>query len=155
MTNLQFFKYLTIGLFLMNMSLIAFFFVMRPKPPAGPFRGQAPEMMQLDQQQRTAFSRMVAQHVRQMEGYNNAQRTLLQTYFDRLLDSTITSNTDTLLRQIQQVERQKIESTYNHFEGVQALLRPEQQAGFERFVRGAMESILTQSRSAPPPPKVF
>ena len=157
MKQLQFYKYAALGLFLLNFLMITFFFITKPKPPhqEGGFQKKAVDILKMDEQQHDTFLQFVKQHQRQMEEVNKQQRDLLKPYFYSLSDSTNKVDTESTLDRVQLLERKKIESTYQHFQDVKSILKPEQQAGFEEFMNTALERILLDKQRNSPPPKGF
>ena len=157
MKQLQFYKYATWGLLVLNLSMIAFFFLTRPEPPlphsAKSFLPQAIEMLHLDEQQRAAFEQSARAHNQEMNSINEQQQELLLPYFQSLADSSKSIDTEKLVSQIQRLEGDKVESTYRHFQSVKSILRPEQQAFFEAFMNHALRIILLEQKNPPPPPK--
>ena len=142
MKQLQFFKYATGAMILLNLLIIAFFLLTKPKPPAFPphnarsngFQVRAIDILKLDKQQHTTFLQSAKQHSQQMESINRQQRDLLKPYFHSIIDSTINIASETVLDEIQQLERNKIEATYQHFQQVKSILKNEQQADFKVFI---------------------
>ena len=157
MSELKFFKYLAGGLLLLNLIMLGFFFLTKPGPPKHkrPVRERAVRFMKLDKGQHQAFLQFANEHMALMDGFSNEQRNLLRPYFISILDAAKTIDTDTLLAQIQSIERKKIESTYQHFLDVKSILRPDQYAGFEQFMTAALEFILLDQENNRPPPKDF
>ncbi|MEM9833203.1 MAG: hypothetical protein AAF944_21395 [Bacteroidota bacterium] len=155
MNKLKFYQYATGGLLLLNLIVITFFLFTKPRPPHRPEQvGQrAIDIMRLDDKQHELFLQSVDQHKQQMSRFNNQQRDLLRTYFSSLLDSTNIANSDSLIKQVQVLERKKIEATYQHFQDINSTLKPDQQAGFESFVNQSVQRILTGNKNNPPPPK--
>ena len=78
------------------------------------------------------------------------QRTLVSPFFDGLIDKPTTSK-DSLLQEIQRLEKEKIQLTYKHFEEIKAMLKPEQLASFEPFMKTILKEILNPSKNSPPP----
>ena len=159
MKNIQFYKYATIGLLVLNLSMIAFFFFTKPKPLHSKNRQDLSkttiDILNLDQQQNTKFLQSAKEHQQQMKRIDSQQIKLLEPYFTNLLDSKNDVNSDTLLQQIQQLERNKIELTYQHFEEVKLMLNEEQKDDFELFITHALQMILSQKKKYHPPPKEF
>ena len=60
-----------------------------------------------------------------------------------------------LFAQLQQLESQKLQSTYQHFEEVKNILEEEQMADFELFMNRLLEKILLEEEKKPHPPKEF
>lgn len=149
----QLYKYAAWGLLILNLSMIAFFFLTAPPRP-NDLKGKkgAVQMMQLDEQQEKSFSSLAHQHMQQMSEFNRQQRSLLQPYFNSIIDTKITIQSDSLLKQVQALEQKKIESTYLHFQEVKAILKPEQYPDFEKFVEQAIGRILLEQEKRPKPP---
>lgn len=151
MKPLQLYKTATWILLLINLSMVAFFFLAPPPPhQKGDARKKVHDMMKMDQQQNEAFLEFAQQHMQRMDDLNNQQRNLLRPYFRRLIDSTQNINSDTFFYQIQQLEREKIEATYQHFQEVKSILRPGQEASFGKFINFALDLILIGSNNEPP-----
>ncbi|GJM34180.1 MAG: hypothetical protein DHS20C18_31810 [Saprospiraceae bacterium] len=159
MNTLQLYKYTSWGLLLLNLSMIAFFFLTKPNPPmrdgARNFRPRGIELLQLDKKQQTEFIGLAEQHNQQMRGLNDQQRNLLEPYFYSLIDSTKMTDRENILNEVQQLERQKIETTFHHFQEVKSILKNEQQADFELFMTNALKVLLLDSERKPHPPKDF
>lgn len=156
MKQIQFFKYATLLMLVLNLGLVAFFFLTKPKPPmrGETFSPRAIEILQLDKDQHQAFLQSAEQHGKQMRTINDGQRNLLRPYFNGLVDPSLNLNPDSILQQVQLLERQKVEATYLHFKAVKALLRDEQQNNFEQFMNQALGRLLLNDMpSKPPRPK--
>ena len=153
MKQLQFYKYTTWALLFLNISMILFFFLTRPKPfpPRDGGKRRAIDMLKMDEQQHDIFLEYVNQHIQLMDGFDNQQRNLLKPYFNTLVDSTKNTDSDNLLGQALQMERKKIESTYQHLQDIKSILRPEQQAAFEAWINSALEVILLDKKKPLPP----
>ena len=146
MKQLQFYKYAAGVLLLLNLLVIAFFFITRPHPPDKKGREdlqkRAIDIMEMDEQQHTVFLQFAKQHSEQMDYFNKQQRNLLQPYFKAIIDTANAVNSTTLLAQFHALEQKKVELTYQHFLDIKSILNPEQQTGFEEFVERALEIIL-------------
>lgn len=152
MKQLQFYKYATWILLFLNLSMIAFFFLTPPPSHRGAEgRKGALDIMKLDEQQDELFLQLAQQHMQQMDDFDNQQRNLLKPYFNSLIDKSKTINSDVLLNQVQLLGRKKIESTYQHFQDVKSILRPDQHIDFEEFVEHTMEKILLEKKQKSPP----
>ena len=55
------------------------------------------------------------QHGQKMEAINQQQRNLLKPYFQSIIDTTMITDPTTTLLQVQELERDKIESTLPAF----------------------------------------
>ncbi len=149
MKKSQFYKYSAIGLLVLNLAMIAFFLLGRPPGPPPPhqnnnkgFIQKAIQILDLDEQQSSAFFEFTKKHKNQMETIHLKQRELLKPYFSSLIDTTKDKNSESILKEVQQLERSKIEKTYQHFEEVKSILRKEQKPYFEDFVNQAVRIIL-------------
>jgi hypothetical protein len=157
MKQLQFYKYAAWVLLVLNISMLAFFFLTKPGPPhtQRPFKNRAVDVMHLDKQQHDIFLQYVKLHRQQMDSINDQQAKLLQPYFYSLIDSTKVADTAAVLDAVQALERKKIVATYQHFKQVKSNLRSDQQPNFETFMNQALEMILLQTKKNPHPPKDF
>ena len=96
MKQLQLFKYATLGLILLNIGIILFFFLTKPKPPRPMPEGpnnhamdrRAIDLLGLDENQVVAFRDLARAHSREMRTINEEQRQLLEPYFVAVMDST-------------------------------------------------------------------
>lgn len=155
----QLYQYTTWGLLVLNLSMISFFFLTKPSPHPRKgdleFTKRAIEILKLEESQQAVFLESAKKHNQQMEAVNNQQRDLLKPYFQSLIDPESPSGTDSLLRQVELLERKKIELTYQHFNDVKSNLKEDQKAGFEKFMKRALDIILLNQQKRPPPPKDF
>ncbi len=157
MKILQFYKYATFSLLLLNLGLIAFLLLRPPGPPNHRLPGKAIKgansVFEFDETQRKAFRKLVDEHIEKIDGFDRNQRDLLKPYFYQHLDTNKTINEDSLLNLVLESERQKIKVTYQHFDDIKGILKPEQKANFEEFMKGALSFILNNKRKRPHPPK--
>ena len=155
MKQLQFYKYATWGLLILNVSMIAFFFLTAPPRPSGGERAgkKAIDILRMDEDQNNSFLQYVQQHSNQVDNLDKQQLSLLKLYFKNLISSSNKVNSDSLLNKIQLFERQKIEFTYQHFLDVKSILKPDQQVHFEDFMEHAMDIILKVHNKPPRPQK--
>ena len=86
-----------------------------------------------------------------MRSLDNQQRDLLRPYFTALTDQQENNYTDSLLNQVLQIERNKIETTYEHFQTVRSILRPGQEPYFEDWVNSALKNVLMENKGPLPP----
>ncbi|MEL6945432.1 MAG: hypothetical protein AAFO82_22495, partial [Bacteroidota bacterium] len=73
MEEQKFYKYTTIGLLILNLSVLAFFiFTNPPRPEARDQRSprRAVDILQLDEQQKVAFHQLVRKHGKKMRDLN-------------------------------------------------------------------------------------
>ncbi|MEM7572119.1 MAG: hypothetical protein AAF433_04430 [Bacteroidota bacterium] len=92
-------------------------------------------------------------HGTRIEAFNQEQNRNLQQYFSTVYRSDDSLIKDSLIMQVEQLEQQKVQFTYQHFEDVRALLRPEQLPHFELFVTQAVGRLLRPGKKMRPPPQ--
>ncbi len=157
MDQLKFYKYATSGLLLLNVAIIAFFFLTRPKHPrprpAENFSEEVKEILNLTEQQTQTFATLAREHSEAMRSINDQQQRLVLPYFERLTDSSITLTRDSVLSEIQQLERQKVEVTYRHLEDLKGLLNKDQLPHFKVFMQRFTHRVLGGDKKSPPLPK--
>lgn len=147
MEQVKFFKYATFFLVALNISMVAFFFITKPKgiPPRHGNRN-ALEILELDKTQKATFLQYAEAHKALMKDLNKEQKVLLKTYFQTLVEDKNLEVTDSLLAEVQALEKQKIESTYEHLTDVKSILNKEQQSHFQEFIDRVYEMILAESK---------
>ncbi len=151
MRQLQLYKYSTWALLCLNIFVLLFFFAFK-KPPPPPhdsfgFRRKVPKILHLASDQKALFIESATNHNQNMRRINKKQKELIQPYFQSLVDSTIHIDKEQVLDQIQLLEREKVSTTFEHFQEVKSILTPEQQGHYKRFVEHALETLLLDSRS--------
>ncbi|MEL6989221.1 MAG: hypothetical protein AAGK97_15520 [Bacteroidota bacterium] len=150
MKQLQFYKYATIALLLLNLAMIAFFFLTKPKPIKKEITFNGPhELLSLDEEQEKAFLNLAKDHKAELKNINKNQQRLLSEYFKKLNNNNV--QTDSLMDQVIALEKNKIESTYQHFTDIKQILNPNQLDQYDKFVEAALSRILKTSSRTPPP----
>ena len=157
MTQLKLYQFAAWGLLVLNLSMVAFFFLTKPAPPdraeGQQFRNEAMNILQLDEQQRTTFSELAATHNKEMNKLKKAQQDLLKPYFDHLLSEAGGVSPDSILLQYQQLEREKLVVTYQHFEDIKGILKEGQKDNFPKFMEEAIRALLRKREDGPRPPR--
>lgn len=153
MDKLKFYRYAALGLLVLNLAILAFFFLYRPLF-GGPHQPPPPTHHELgfDEAQQDAFSGLVETHRTMMQRINQEQKDLLAGYFSNLARNEPDSAA-IVPKHYTKLEEEKITGTYDHFLEVKALLRPDQQPNFPSFVDRSLKSILGQGGNPPPRPK--
>lgn len=149
MDKLNFYRYAATGLLVLNLAILAFFFLYRPLV-GGP--GPTHHELKLDPGQDQAFLNLAEAHQAMMQRINQEQKDLLAGYFNTLTRNETDSAT-MVPQSYTKLEEEKISGTYKHFLEVKALLRPEQQQNFPSFVGRSLQNILGRERNQPPRPK--
>lgn len=150
MKTLQFYKYTTWGLLILNLLVLTFFMVNKP-----PFhRGmRAMDSLNLDDQQHTEFLVSAKKHKALIKEIKIKQKEILHTYFNLLVTSSEQVNETEVLTTYEQLESQKVKITYQHFKEIKDFLRQEQHADFEQFMEMMLKRILINSQKDNHPPK--
>lgn len=152
MQSTQFYKYATCIMVLLNLTILGFLFFRNPHGRKG---SRAIDTLKLDRQQHAAFLISAKQHETLMKGLMEKQQVLLKPYFQQLINADGKVDEIQLLVTMHQLESQKIQSTYQHFKEVKAVLKEEQIADFELFMNRMLKKILLEKEKSPHPPKEF
>lgn len=157
MKSLKFYQCTTISLLLLNLGIIGFFFWTKPPHPLhkngrGAKHMERPlEILQLDAAQHKIFDASAKAHHQAVREIGKQQRVLLQGYFESIVDTTKLVRQGEILAQVQHLERQKIEITYQHFEEVKTILNDTQKAHFAPFLKRVLTKVLFKIPQGPPP----
>jgi hypothetical protein len=157
MDQLKFYKYTIGGLLLLNIAMIAFFIFTKPKheprPPRESIDLQAElvRILDLSSEQKNTFKSLADDHNLTIKSINEGQQRLLPSYFETLTMPSYQVNKDSLLTQYQQLERQKMEVTYQHFQDIKSLLSEKQLPQFKEFMRILTDRITGGENRNPPP----
>lgn len=151
MEKLQFYKFASILLLILNLGVFGYFIYNRPQGNHRPHQrgATATEKLKLDKFQDEQFHEYANIHIKEVESYSDEQKKLLRLYFSRLAGNTIANPTVTLER-VKQLEVQKIVSTYNHLSDVKGILKPEQDQYFDSFMDHVMNSLLPDESTQRP-----
>ncbi|MEZ4850475.1 MAG: hypothetical protein R3B93_18060 [Bacteroidia bacterium] len=157
MNQLKLYKYATWGLLFLNIAVLTFFLLTKPHPrphqsPDG-FQSEVVEILNLNSQQAATFKELAQEHNQKMESINEQQKNLLPPYFESLSDLSINIDRDSILNDFQQLERKKIEVTFQHFQDLKSILDEEQLPYFDRLIGRLIDRLLLKNSSGPPPPK--
>lgn len=159
MNQVKFYKYIIFGLVSLNMIVLAFFLLTkqhpRHQPPPKNIQAEVIKIFGLDSQQTVAFNKLTIGHKQKMREIEAQQKKLLLSYFGSLTNDIQGADKDSLLDQFQQLEREKIEFTYRHFEEIKELLNKSQLPEFEEFMRNVTDKLLSGKKKNHPPPKDF
>lgn len=141
MTKLKVYQIAALGLLLLNLALLAVIAFAPARADPSPQR--AVEALDLDEIQHERFMTYARAHQAEMKTFNARQRELLKAYF-RQLTSPSANEPGAPPPAVQEIERQKITSTYDHFLEVKALLRPDQEPQFPDFVDAVLQQIFLE-----------
>jgi hypothetical protein len=146
MNETKFFKFATLGLLLLNLAVLTFFFLTKPKhnpPPRGNHEENVHiSILKLDKIQEESFLKLANDHERQMNNIGRKQADLLVPYFEKLNTNDTLINNSEILLEYQNLEADKINITYQHFEDIKEMLRDDQLKDFKPFIDQIMNKIL-------------
>lgn len=156
MKQLQFYKYAIGTLLLLNLSMIAFFFITRPPAPHGgerPSPAKAIDLLGLDKGQYELFLASVDAHEGRIAAIREEQQQLLRPYFQSIIENNDSTDYQLVLAKAQNLEGRKMQSLHQHFQEVKTLLRPDQQGNFADFIDNITEKVLLKNNERPHPRK--
>ena len=159
MNQVKFYKYIILGLVGLNIVVLAFFLLTksrpRHQPPPKNFQAEVVKIFGLDNQQASVFKELADGHKQRMKEIDKQQEKLLLRYFESLTNDSESTDKESLLNQFQQLEREKIEVTYRHFEEIKKLLNKDQLPEFEEFMKSVTNKLLSSEKKNHSPPKDF
>lgn len=153
MKKIKMYQYATWGLLLINISMVAFFLLTKPDRllhRGENLKRQVSRDLKLDKNQRSAFLQSAKEHSQKMDSIKRQQKELLHTYFRSIIDTSQISESEIKLAKALELEQNKIEFTYQHFQEVRSLLRKDQYPDFEVFMERAMARLLFERKRRPP-----
>lgn len=157
MSQLTFYKYASLSLLVLNVAIIGFFLLTKPAPPprsgGRDFQAEAIKILSLNEEQVISFRAFAQEHKQQMTGVNEQQQKLLRPYFESLANPSIGIDQTDALNQFQQLEREKIEVTYQHFQDLKSILNEAQLTHFEKFISRYIDVFLASEEKRAPPPR--
>jgi hypothetical protein len=158
-------KLLTVSvvlLLLLNFGILGFLLLGHkpPPPPDGPGRPPHPglpvvEKLHFDESQKTAFDQMKKEHHATMEKLDEQHEGILKQYFEMLGKSgNIQSQKDSLEHALASVEARRASVTFEHFNAVKAMCRPDQVSQFDDLIPDILQLLLKPRgpQQGPPPP---
>lgn len=171
MNHLNFYKYASLGLLILNIAMVAFFLLTKPKPPShrlGEHAGQHPGpdqrnsfeekvigILELNEDQQQNFQEYAQMHNGKLSSIAEQQEGLLLDYFDSVNNATNNTDTEIALTKFQQYDREKLEVTRDHLMELKNLLKEDQLPNFKEFMEIFTERIIRKQKKKPPPPKDF
>lgn len=156
MNKLRIYQWATWGLLLLNLAILCYFVVTKQMPPKGVNpKLVAKQEMKLTDEQHELFLVSAEKHQQQMTALENQQQVLWQSYFNTLFKTDTDRENDTIVLQLQNIEKQKIEITSTHFKEVKAFLKPNQYKGFSIFLQHLLDRNFKKEKNNHPPPKDF
>ncbi|MGB1243425.1 MAG: hypothetical protein ACPG49_12935 [Chitinophagales bacterium] len=161
MKPIQFYKSAFFVMLLLNIGTLLFIASGPHHPPPNHreanqhgFLQRAIDILGLEAEQEKSFKESATKHNTATKALEARQEKAAKGYFHTILEADNVLE-DSLLLQLQQLEKDKIVLTYQHFEDVKALLKPSQQANFSNFLERALQILIINSKNNSPPPKDF
>jgi hypothetical protein len=160
MNALRFYKLFSIGLLVLNLVLIGCYIfpdLMKRKGhmPPPPLRGAIVHQLHFEKAQAEAFKESAEQHKETIQALEEQRASAVRSYFQGLYKTQSDSVQQVLLTKIQDIEKNKIEVTYQHFEDLKAICTEEQLPLFPGALDEVLNHILlgTGPKPGPPPPR--
>lgn len=156
MNKLKIYQWATWCLLLLNLSILCFFMLTKPKHPNNKnFNNAVKQEMNMNEEQEKLFLISADKHRKEIAIISDRQQVLWQSYFKSLsLPDTLIKN-DSVITELKNLEFQKIEVTTTHFKEIKSFLKPNQYKGFSVFQQRLLERNFKKGKNIPPPPKDF
>ena len=156
MNKLKIYQWATWSMLLLNLTMICFFMLTKPKHPNNKnFNNAVKQEMGLNEEQEKLFLVSADKHREQMAIISDRQQVLWQYYFTTLSSSYTLIKNDSTISELQNLETQKIAVTTTHFKEIKSFLMPAQYKGFSVFQQRLLERNFKKDKNMPPPPKDF
>jgi len=156
MNKLKIYQWATWGLLFLNLAMLCFFMLTKPKHPNNiNFNKAVKQEMNLNEEQEKLFLVSADKHKEQMAIISDRQKVLWQSYFTTLSSSDPLIKNDSIISELQNLETQKIAVTTTHFMEIKSFLKPDQYKGFAVFQQRLLERNFKKDKKIPPPPKDF
>ena len=156
MNKLKIYQWATWSMLLLNLTMICFFMLTKPKHRNNKnFNNAVKQEMGLNEEQEKLFLVSADKHREQMAIISDRQQVLWQSYFTTLSSSYTLIKNDSTISELQNLETQKIAVTTTHFKEIKSFLKPEQYKGFSVFQQRLLERNFKKDRNIPPPPKDY
>lgn len=160
MEQLKFCKFAILSLIVLNLAVLAFFLFVKPKPPHRPppgqdMRSELIAVFGFTEEQEVSFKLFADKHHKKMQAIREEQNKLVPRYFEDLVQNVSDSKKEETLIKFKELEQEKLEVTYQHFEEIKGMLNKEQEPHFQEFMHRVLKRISSPSKKNPPPPKGF
>ena len=156
MNKLKIYQWATWSMLLLNLTMICFFMLTKPKHRNNKnFNNAVKQEMGLNEEQEKLFLVSADKHREQMAIISDRQQVLWQSYFTTLSSSYTLIKNDSTISELQNLETQKIAVTTTHFKEIKSFLMPAQYRGFSVFQQRLLERNFKKDKNMPPPPKDF
>ncbi|MEP0365816.1 MAG: Spy/CpxP family protein refolding chaperone [Cyclobacteriaceae bacterium] len=159
MTSKKIYQIGFVALILINATLI--FLLAQHRPPRRPMHSEAAQntivekissTLALTEDQKTDYQSMASQHGEQMRVLDGNHRVLIKAYFETLNDNAA-SSADSIRNEILQLESEKLQYTYDHFEELKSILSEQQKGQFDLIIKDILAVLIGRENKLPPPPR--
>lgn len=136
MDKLKVYQVATFSMILLNLSLLAFLFL------GGPGHNRANHYsseLELDAEQKSQFQQLTKDHSQLVRRLNEQEVTLLEAYFQKADEF---ETPPSFPAEVLDIKQQKVTATFQHFQDIKSILRPEQKELFPSFINQSLERIL-------------
>ncbi len=137
-------------LVVMNGAVLFYFLTGRQIPPPRHDK-RIIEALHFDDLQQQEFEKLKFGHRDQMNRLDDAFNGLLKDYFETLASGN-TSMRDSLANELGKIEQQRVNITWDHFNDLKKLCKPEQAEDFNNFLPELIRFIVQRGPKNGPPP---
>lgn len=152
MDQIKFYKFAIYGLILLNVLVLGFFLLSsskqemnRPRPHHN-FETEVAGFLEFTSDQQVVFDQSHDRHEKQMRRINQEEEELLLSYFDNIANPTEEMDSALVITQFQQLQRQKLVLTQQHFLEIKSILNTDQLVDFESLMRRVAERIVSRRK---------
>lgn len=147
MTQSKFYKIIILCLSVLNVAILLYFLLHSSsiqKPRNIDTRSEVIEILQLDDEQAALFNDLADAHKSKMEELDKEKSNLIYAYFETLSDTTEMDSMEGYLIELEAMESEKVEATYQHFIEIKSILTVEQLSEYEVFVDKITQKLLSK-----------
>ena len=137
------YKYIIVGLVCLNLLILTFFILNRPKGPHlenDKSRGAPHHVLDLNSDQEKLLQDLINKHKSKSKALNQTQRALIKK---SLLEGMEPSENKKIESKIQELELQKLSALSSHFDEVKSILSKEQELHFDSFKREVVNNVFS------------
>ena len=134
MNKIRILTIIAVGMMLINMALLAFFFYSKPGPPReeGP-RKLVIEKLRFDATQTKQYDQLIEQHRRDIQSGQDHLRDLKNELFQTLRSDKDSGKKDELISMIGEAQVAIEQIHYAHFEQLKAICKPDQIKAYDEM----------------------
>ena len=152
--SLKFWKIFAFILMALNIILIVFLLMKPLGRPPEPREGGDPgkyivEKLKFTEQQQTEFNKLREAHHDSIEVLQAEGKKLRKSFFDGLKSDSEFRSKDSIANKIAENQKQIELVTFNHFEKVKKLCKPEQKMKFNDIIQDVIERLGRPQRGKP------